>query len=247
MLPGSEVNMSIKTALQGAGYRVSDFDQIAVTGGRYRELQTEVEGVPLIKVPEVEAIGRGGLCLASLDNALVVSAGSGTAIVAASMEGSRHVTGSAVGGGTLQGLGELLLGTRNAVSIDRLAASGDANQVDLTLGEAISGTVGGLPIDANAVNFGKQTDKLTRATRADIAAGLIRLVAQVIAVIAINAAGAAGMDDIVFTGHLIDLLQVRRELHTTAGYYNLQFTLPDNPGTGTVHGTCSWAFSQTEV
>jgi type II pantothenate kinase len=247
MLQSSEVNMSIKTALKGAGYRVSDFDQVAITGGRYRDLLTEVEGVPLIKVPEVEAIGRGGLRLTSLDHALVISAGTGTAIVAASMEGSRQVTGSAVGGGTLQGFGELLLGTRDAVNIDRLAASGDANKVDLTLREAIGGTVGGLPVDANAVNFGKQADLLASATRADIAAGLVRLVAQVIAVIAINAAGAAGIDDIVFTGHLIDLPQVRRELHTTAGYYNQQFILPDNPGTGTVQGALSWAFSPTEV
>jgi type II pantothenate kinase len=160
---------------------------------------------------------------------------------------NRQVTGSAVGGGTLQGFGELLLGTRDAVNIDRLAASGDANKVDLTLREAIGGTVGGLPVDANAVNFGKQADLLASATRADIAAGLVRLVAQVIAVIAINAAGAAGIDDIVFTGHLIDLPQVRRELHTTAGYYNQQFILPDNPGTGTVQGALSWAFSPTEV
>jgi len=247
MLPCNEVNLSIKDALQGVGYRVSDFNQIAVTGGRYRDLSAEVEGIPIIKVSEVEAIGRGGLRLACLDQALVVSAGSGTAIVAASKEGSRHVTGSAVGGGTLQGLSELLLGTRDAVSIDHLAASGDANQVDLTIEEAIGGTIGGLPADANAVNFGKQADLLTSATRADIAAGLIRLVAQVIAVIAINAAGAVGTDDIVFTGHLIDLPQVRRELHTTAGYYNQQFILPDNPGTGTVQGALYWAFNPTEV
>lgn len=239
--------MSIRTALQGAGYCVNDFDQIAITGGRYRDLLTEAEGIPLIKVPEVEAIGRGGLCLASLDQALVISAGTGTAIVAASMEGSRHVTGSAVGGGTLQGLGALLLGTHDAVSIDHLATSGDANQVDLTLGEAIGGTVGGLPVDANAVNFGKRADLLANATRADIAAGLVRLIAQVIAVIAINAAKATGIDDIVFTGRLVDLSQVRRELHTTAGYYDQQFILPDNPGTGTVQGALSWAFSSTEV
>lgn len=247
MLPESDVNMSVKNALQGAGYHVSDFHQIAVTGGRYRELGAEVDGVPLVKVPEVEAIGRGGLVLAGLDQALVVSAGTGTAMVAARMGGSHHVTGSAVGGGTLQGFGALLLGTSDALSLDRLGADGDANQVDLTLEEAIGGTVGGLPPDANAVNFGKPPNLLASASHADIAAGLVRLVAQVIAVIAINAANATGMEAIVFTGHLIDLPQVRRELNLTAGFYGREFILPDHPGRGTVQGALSWAFNPSQV
>jgi type II pantothenate kinase len=247
MLPGTDVNMSIKTALQSAGYDISDFDQIAVTGGRYRELQKDVAGTPIIKVSEIEAIGRGGLLLTRLDTALVISAGTGTAMVSASMDGSRHVTGSAVGGGTLQGLGKLLLGTSDAVRINRWAARGDANQVDLTLKEAIGGTIGLLPAEANAVNFGKPPDLLTIASQQDIAAGLVRMVAQVIAVIAINAADAAGMEHIVFTGHLIDLSQVRLELKNTAGFYDQQFILPENPGSGTVKGTLSWAFHQIEV
>ena len=231
MLPGSDVNMSIKTALQAAGYRVSDFEKIAVTGGRYRDLQTEVEGVPLIKVPEIEAIGRGGFHLANLDHALVVSAGTGTAMVAASMEGSRHLTGSAVGGGTLIGLSQLLLGTSDAVSIDRLAASGDANQVDLTLKEAIGGTVGRLPIDANAVNFGKPKDTLTLALQRGHRCWTYQAGSTGNRRHRHQCCRICGFDDIVFTGHLIDLPQVRRELHTTAGYYNQHFILPDNPGT----------------
>ena len=52
----------------------------------------------------MRAIGRGGLALAHLESALVTSAGSGTACVAATMAGSHHVTGTGVGGGTLVGL-----------------------------------------------------------------------------------------------------------------------------------------------
>ena len=192
--------MNVEAALQGAGYTITDFEQIAVTGGRYRDLPGHVNGIPLVKVPEVHAIGRGGLLLSQRGQALVVSAGSGTAMVAAEPGGSHHVTGSAVGGGTLLGLGQLLLGTNDAEKIDQYAAGGDANRVDLTLEDAIGGTVGSLPADANAVNFGKLADMSTTASRADTAAGLVRLIAQVIAVIAINAASAAGMKDIVFIG-----------------------------------------------
>jgi type II pantothenate kinase len=192
----------------------------------------------LVKVSEVNAIGRGGLYLAGLDEALVVSAGSGTAMVAARHGAAAHVTGSAVGGGTLQGLGRLLLGETDPQAIDRLALQGDANHVDLTLVEAVGAAVGRLPVSANAVNFGRvaQAGGLPLPVPRDIAAALVRLVGQVIAVIAINAARAEGLERIVVTGHLVDLLSVRKVLDEVAGFYGATITVPPNPGTGTAVG-----------
>ncbi len=85
--------------------RFGPFERVAVTGGQYRLLPDQVGATRLVKISEVDAIGRGGLYLAGLDKALVVSGGSGTAMVAARHHLAVHVTGSAVGGGTLQGWG----------------------------------------------------------------------------------------------------------------------------------------------
>ena len=159
---------------------------IAVTGGRYRQLPAVLGNTPLVGITEVEAIGRGGLHLAQMAQALVVSAGSGTAMVAARPERYSHVTGSAVGGGTLLGLGRLLLNTVDPWKIDALAQDGDANRADLTLIEATGGQVGKLPSDANAVNFGRLAQQVVDLRPEDIAAALVRLVGQVIAVIAIR-------------------------------------------------------------
>ena len=160
------VTAQLEAVLGLYGYPLTDFEWIAVTGGQFRQLPPTFGGVRLLPVNEVPAIGRGGLYLAGLDSqgkkgkakkdgeALVVSAGSGTAMVAARGCQAHHVTGSAVGGGTLQGLGRLLLGTADARVIDQLAQQGNANAADLTLAEAIGSTVGRLPPDANAVNFG---------------------------------------------------------------------------------------------
>jgi type II pantothenate kinase len=217
--------------------RFGPFERVAVTGGQYRLLPDQVGETRLIKISEVDAIGRGGLYLAGLEKALVVSAGSGTAMVAARRRLAMHVTGSAVGGGTLQGLGRLLLGTTDPLEIDRLALQGDANHVDLTLVEAVGAGVGRLPVNANAVNFGRLVQEGTLASKQDIAAGLVRLVGQVIAVIAINAARAEGLDNnIVVTGHLVDLLSVRKVLDEVAGFYGARITVPANPGTGTAVG-----------
>jgi type II pantothenate kinase len=216
--------------------RFGPFERVAVTGGQYRLLPDQVGATRLVKISEVDAIGRGGLYLAGLEKALVVSGGSGTAMVAARHRLAVHVTGSAVGGGTLQGLGRLLLGEPSPVAIDRLALQGDANQVDLTLVEAVGAGVGRLPVNANAVNFGRLVQDGVFPSPQDIAAGLVRLVGQVIAVIAINAARAEGLEHIVVTGHLVDLLSVRKVLDETAGFYNASITVPPNPGTGTAVG-----------
>ena len=218
--------------------RFGPLEQAAVTGGQYRLLPDQVCGTRLVKISEVAAIGRGGLVLSGLEQALVVSGGSGTAMVATRGRTAAHVTGTAVGGGTLQGLGRLLLGTLDALEIDRLALQGDANHVDLTLVEAVGAAVGRLPLNANAVNFGRLTQPGVSSlpARWDIAAGLVRLVGQVIAVVAINAARAEGFETILVTGHLVDLASVRKVLDEVAGFYGAIITIPPNPGTGTAMG-----------
>jgi len=216
----------------GAG----SIEQAAVTGGQYRSLPERVGDTRLVKVSEVESIGRGGLRLAQLEQALVVSAGSGTAMVAARGRSMAHVTGSAVGGGTLQGLGRLLIGTADPLEIDRLAQQGDANHADLTLIEAVGAGVGRLPVNANAVNFGRLSFSSVELSPADRAAALVRLVGQVIAVVAINAAWAEGLEKIVVTGHLVDLPSVCQVMDEVAGFYKANIIVPSQPGTGTVLG-----------
>ncbi len=208
----------------------------AVTGGQYRRLPDQAGALRLVKIPEVASIGRGGLHLSGLNKALVVSAGSGVAMVAARGRQAAHVTGSAVGGGTLQGLGRLLLGTADAQEIDSLALRGDPNHADLTLVEAVGSAVGRLPLSANAVNFGRLSREAVALPPEDLAAALVRLVGQVIAVIAINAARAEGLERIVVTGHLVDLASVRNVLDEVAGYYGASFCIPPQPGLGTVIG-----------
>jgi type II pantothenate kinase len=240
------VTAQLEAVLGLFGHPLADFEWIAVTGGQFRQLPPTFGGVRLLPVNEVPAIGRGGLYLAGLDGqgkkakknggVLVVSAGSGTAMVAARGCQTHHVTGSAVGGGTLQGLGRLLLGTADARAIDRLAQQGNANAADLTLAEAIGSTVGHLPADANAVNFGRLARQPTDLSPEDLAAAIVRLVGQVIAVIAINAARAEKLASIVVVGHLADLPSFCQVLHTTTGYYQASITVPSQPGFGTVIG-----------
>ena len=209
--------------------------RIGVTGGRYRDLGESLDGIKILKVDEMQALGLGGLALSGLSSSLVVSAGTGVAMVAASPEGIKHITGSAVGGGTLLGLSKWLLGTNDVEEIEALALAGDASAVDIMLSEAVGGQVGRLPAKANAVNLGKLGSE-DEFSRENLAAGLVRLVAQVIGVIAINASNAEGLSDIVLVGHLMDLESFRKEIQLVGEFYNRVFTIPENPGFGTAVG-----------
>jgi type II pantothenate kinase len=233
----------LRRALAAVGKLPKDFSRICVTGGQHRKLAATIDDVPIVKVGEIDAIGLGGLRLAQqhlpdLSEALVVSAGSGTAMIAVRDGQAYHVTGSAVGGGTLLGLGRLLIGASDPYEIDALALQGDSNQVDLTLIEATGGAIGKLPSDANAVNFGRVPSLLSTdgLRREDVAAGVAVLVGQVIAVIAINAARAEKLDQIVVVGHAVDLGCMRRVLSTVAGYYGANIMVPDMPGYATAVG-----------
>lgn len=251
MLPnsGGDIEKQLRETLKRGRHTPADFDIIAVTGGRSHQLAGKIDGASVVYVREEQAIGCGGLELAGVDAALSVSAGSGTAMVAArrAADGSiqaNHITGSAVGGGTLQGLAHLLIGTTDALEIDCLARQGNANNVDLSLLEAVGARVGNLPEDANAVNFGQAAREQGEYSHADMAAGLVRLVAQVVTVIAVNAARAQGLQNVVFIGHLADLPSINRELHITAGYYQTPIIIPANPGRGTVTGALVWMETQ---
>ena len=228
--------------LAHGGVDLASLCQIAVTGGRHQDLPEHLGNCQVVGVGEVPAIGRGGQVLAAPDgagartSALVVSAGSGTAVIAARGDQYAHVTGSAVGGGTLLGLARLLLGTVDPQEIDDLARRGDSNGADLSLADVVGGPIGRLPASAAAVNFGRLARSDLPVSREDLAAALVTLVGQVIAVTAINAARAQQLDQLVVIGHLTDMPSVRGVLDQVGDYYGMRLTLPANAGYGTALG-----------
>jgi type II pantothenate kinase len=257
---GSPDAAVVRDVLAAGGFALADVARLAVTGGRHRALPAAVDGVPLASVHEVAAIGRGGQALGAHVRAgaagdagdagdvpvfdatahdvptLVVSAGSGTAVIAARGDACTHITGTGVGGGTLLGLGRLLLGTSDPHVIDALALAGDPNGADLSLQDVVLGPIGALPPDATAVNFGKLARPAHDAAREDLAAALVTLVGQVIAITAINAARAERLEHVVVIGHLTDLPSVRAVLDRVGEIYGMRLLLPPQGGYGTALG-----------
>ncbi len=226
----------IRRVLAAGGVLPQDVEWIAVTGGNRTMLPHTIDDRMLHRVDEVLAIGRGGLALANLESALVTSAGSGTACVAATVNGAQHVTGTGVGGGTLVGLGRLLLGTVDPKEIDALAQRGSDTAYNLTIAEVLGGAIGSLPPETTAVNFGRVARHPVEASREDMAAALVNMVGQVIAVIAINAARAQQLPHAVIVGHLADLASIRRTFGLVAKFYGATILTPEAGGSATAMG-----------
>ncbi len=232
----------VRQILAQGDLNLDELPWLGVTGGRHRLLPERLGNCAVISVGELAAIGRGGQAIAMSDGQvdgqtlLVVSAGSGTAMIRAQESSYTHVTGTAVGGGTMMGLGRLLLGTVNPIEIDELARLGHANGVDLSLADVITGPIGTLPAEATAVNFGRLAHQSFVPNRIDLAAGLVTLVGQTIALIAVNAANAIGTKEVVITGHMLDMPSIRQVLAGVGALYGQSFYMPDDAGYATVLG-----------
>lgn len=240
----------VRTILAKGGVDLADLALLAVTGGRHRLLPARIGNCVIRRVGELEAIGRGGQAMAALTGEaaqqplLVVSAGSGTAMIKAQGHSYTHVTGTAVGGGTLLGLGRLLIESVDPQAIDELAQTGNSNGVDLSLADVITGPIGSLPAEATAVNFGRLARSTAAPSRADLAAGIVTLVGQTIALIAINAARALPTTQIVITGHLTDMVTMRRMLAAVGALYGQPFHMPAAAGYATARGALLMARDQ---
>ena len=226
----------VRAVLQAGTVDLEAVSSIAVTGGDQRTLPATIKGRPIIRVGEIDAIGQGGLALAGVEAAAIVSAGSGTAVVGATRERCWHITGTGVGGGTLLGLGRMLIGNADPGDLDRLAHAGRHAGVNLTIGDVIGGQIAGLPADTTAVNFGKMATSDEQPAPQDIAAGLVNMVGQVIGVVAISAARSRNLERIVVVGHLVDLDSVRATIAQVGEFYGAPIEFAPQPGYATVLG-----------
>jgi type II pantothenate kinase len=227
---------------------------IAVTGGRHKELPDALDGTPVVKVDELQAIGRGGLLASGYEEALIASLGTGTALVGARRGEMMHLGGTGVGGGTLLGLSRLLLGTTDATLIDDLAERGDPERIDLTVGDIVGGPVGRVPASATASHFGKASGIVAgtwvgddaQVGREHVAAALMNLVGQATLRLALLAATTYRFRSVVLLGHLADLGGIRRAAGVIGSLFGGEFVIPPHPGFGIALGAFAEARDRME-
>lgn len=215
--------------------KLEDIERINITGVGSSFSSRSILGIRTVMIEEFDATGLGGLFLSNLEHAVVVSMGTGTAYLEATKDSIKHIIGSGVGGGTIVGLCNSILGMDDAIKLSEMAEHGDLNAVDLTIGDITRADIPGLPSSATASNFGKAADDLSRE---DKAAGIFNLVFQSIGTMSVLSSRIAGIKDIVFTGQLAEFAQCRQVLDTFTDLYHVNFIVPNDAVFGTAIGAC---------
>ena len=104
-------------------------------------------------IAEIDAIGFGGSALANCNECVVVSMGTGSAIVHFANNSAKHLGGSGVGGGTIKGLSSLICGLNDPSQIEALALKGNASELNLTILDLGYEQISFLGADMTASNF----------------------------------------------------------------------------------------------
>ncbi len=203
---------------------LGDIEKVLITGVGSQAITHKILGVPTARVDEFMSIGMGGLQLAGMDKAIVVSMGTGTAFIAADGTKARHLGGTGVGGGTLYGLSKGLLGMTKATDVIELAKNGDLNKIDIMVSEITKAEIKTLSPDATASNFGKMDDL---ASKSDTALGILNMICQTVGMLAVFAAGQTGDKDIILTGYLSRLPQGKELFAQIEKLSTVRFVVPE--------------------
>ena len=189
------------------GISLSDIKKITVTGVGSSFINKPLYGVECEHVSEFQCIGLGGLYLSNLEKAIVVSMGTGTAIVKAEKSSDPlYLGGTGVGGGTLIGLSKRLIGVSDIDSIVELAKDGNLSNIDLMVSDITRKDLPGMSSSLTAANFGKLSDL---ASKNDLALGLINMIFESVAMLSLFASRANNIENVVMTGNLTTLYQAQ--------------------------------------
>jgi type II pantothenate kinase len=133
-----------------------------------------------------------------------------------------RVGGTALGGGTVMGLGALLLGNASFDEICALAARGDRRHVDMLVSDIYRPGEIALTGDLTAANFGKPSLRSSQRPRPeDVAAAIMGMVGENVALICAGLAAPHGLHHVVFGGSTLrdnpSLREVLRDITSAFG------------------------------
>ena len=203
---------------------IDQIDSVFFTGVGASFIKDRFFNIKTAKTDEFRAIGTGGRYLSGCDKAVVVSMGTGTAVIKIDGRKVMHVGGSGVGGGTICGLADKLIGVREFKHILELADKGKLANVDLTVGDISVDVISDMPMETTASNFGKASDY---ACSEDLAAGILNLVFQTIGMSAIFYAKGDGIRNIVLTGNLSSAPFAKSIYGRMESMHGVKFIIPE--------------------
>jgi|TARA_B100001094_G_scaffold82854_1_gene79130 type II pantothenate kinase len=222
--------------LEKLDINIKEISSIGVTGGKSADLPDRICDVPITKVNEIDAIGKGARSLykISKESSLVVSSGTGTACVHIQNTATNHLGGISVGGGMLEGLSNLLVNIPHGVKINNFAEKGNRKILDVMIGEAVN-EIGNLNAEITAANFAKARNEPTNSIE-DISASLCNMVGEVIGTVAYLNALLVGSNKAYFLGRTSMLSEVKKGIDARLALAGIEGIYDDNRAFGNAIG-----------
>ena len=217
---------------------LSDIDKVVITGVGSSYIDKPIYGLKCENASEFECFGSGGLYLSGLNEAIVVSMGTGTANVYSKKTGdsthNEYLGGTGVGGGTLIGLSKKMLNMDNVEHILELAEDGNLDNVDLKVKDIYKNLIdNSLPQNLTASNFGKLSDV---ATDSDVALAIINLIFETTAMLAVFASRMKNTKNVVLTGNLSNFKLAKTIFSELGKLFDTDFIIPENSQFATAIG-----------
>ena len=213
---------------------VKEIKKVVVTGVGKNEVGEKTHNIPTEKVEEFTAIGKGGLYLAKMQKALVVSIGTGTAFVEAEESKYKHIGGTGIGGGTLLNLCKKFAEVKSFDEIDKLILKGNLDNIDLTIKDISTCDIIGLPKDTTSSNFGKLNNK---ATKEDIVVGIANMIFETIGMMAVFATQNKENRNIIVIGNVAIMPYIKIVLNKIEELHKgVKFIIPKYAEFGTAFG-----------
>jgi type II pantothenate kinase len=222
--------------LEKLDINIKEISSIGVTGGKSADLPDRICDVPITKVNEIDAIGKGARSLykISKESSLVVSSGTGTACVHIQNTATNHLGGISVGGGMLEGLSNLLVNIPHGVKINNFAEKGNRKILDVMIGEAVN-EIGNLNAEITAANFAKARNEPTNSIE-DISASLCNMVGEVIGTVAYLNALLVGSNKAYFLGRTSMLSEVKKGIDARLALAGIEGIYDENRAFGNAIG-----------
>ena len=229
--------------------------QVGLTGGGATELAS-LMGSDTVRAVEFDAWRRGAAEMLGRQGSdrsgpfLLVSLGTGTSAMLVKGDEAIRVGGTALGGGTIVGLGAALTGSASFAEITELAKLGDRRRLDLLVSDIYPAGELSLPGDLNAASFAKLAlcKQDGPADPRDLAHAIMGMVAENVGLICGGLAVAAGVSRIVYGGSTLrdnsTLVEILEIIAATRGH---EVVFLENPEFAGAMGVLSIASNATEA
>lgn len=203
---------------------IINLEKVVFTGIGADKVNTNAYGVPSVIVEEFTAIANGGLYLSGKDKAIIVSVGTGTALIEANGKEIKHLGGTGIGAGTLFNMCNRMLGVGSFDEILKLSREGDISKIDLRIGDITDKEIATLPKDLTLSNFGKFVED---SKKEDIVLGIVNMVAEVIGMMVAFATIRSDIKEAVCIGNITAIPEFEEAFDKIEGTHKLKFIVPE--------------------